>query len=231
MHKANSNIKNMSLINSITRIKLTPYLICYSVFLLSSCAPVNLNFETARLVKRGEVEVQGSQSNYIVNDKYYNYVSSSSDQFRLLNANFGGKIGYGISDNYNIKIRFEQIRINQYSKYQYLELEQKINLINNRIALGLPIATYFSKGEIRILKFDPRLYLTLINIKDKFEFTLIPKAHMFFMNGKKISPAISAGFSFSPNLNKWAIRPEIGYDKFWSFGIGLNCNINQMYSR
>jgi len=27
-------------------------------------------------------------------------------------------------------------------------------------------------------------------------------------------------------LKKWALRPEIGYDSYFSFGIGLNLNLH-----
>ena len=49
--------------------------------------------------------------------------------------------------------------------------------------------------------------------------------HVFIGDGVGILPAINLGLGLSSNLDKWAIRPEIGYDRYFTFGVGVNYNI------
>lgn len=41
-------------------------------------------------------------------------------------------------------------------------------------------------------------------------------------DGASLLPAVSLGLGLSKDLRKWAIRPEIGYDQFFAFGVGFN---------
>jgi len=48
-----------------------------------------------------------------------------------------------------------------------------------------------------------------------------------YENDLFFNPAISIGVGFINDVNKWAFRPEFGFDGFVSFGIGLNINVNE----
>ena len=61
---------------------------------LSSCfTPVNLNFESSEMLKKGETEIQASGSMY----------NSDGD----VATNFGVKLGTGLSERFNQKFRYE----------------------------------------------------------------------------------------------------------------------------
>ena len=70
----------------------------------------------------------------------------------------------------------------------------------------------------------PRFFFTLRK-GDNFEFNVIPKARIFISEGASFMPGISVGFGISKNLDRWAIRPEIGYDSYFSLGIGLSVHL------
>ncbi len=188
-----------------------------AILMGASCtAPVNLNYESARMMKKGEVEVQGSYSQYF-------------EGAEKISSNVGGRIGFGINENYNLKMRVEIIALPQSVNasevdpdlsFLYFELDNKISLTKN-LALSLPLCHYSLGDGMGYSVFDPRLYITMRS-NDVFEFTVIPKCHFFLDAGSPPMPAISVGMGFSSDLNKWAIRPEIGYDVFFSAGVGLS---------
>ena len=76
-------------------------------------------------------------------------------------------------------------------------------------------------SQVAVFDFKPKAYITFLNDSDQFEFSVIPKCHFYFGNGieslsgTNIMPAISLGAGFSSDLNKWAIRPEIGIEQFF----------------
>ena len=60
------------------------------VFLNSCFAPINLTYESARTVNKGEIEIQGNYSRY-----YHPQINTN------INRNFGVKAGYGLTDRYS----------------------------------------------------------------------------------------------------------------------------------
>ncbi len=197
---------------------------------LTSCfAPINLTFDSARTLDKGEVQVQGNYSKYL-----YYYGSDSENN----NSNFGGRIDYGVSDKYNLKFRYEKLYsknefyelldINKQISLNYIEVESKIQLIPNQLAVGLPIGYYFGNKNISegLTVIDPRIYITMFSKSNTFELSIIPKCHVFIDKKNIIPfPALSIGLGLSNDLKKWALRPEVGFDTNFSFGIGVNYNI------
>lgn len=192
--------------------------------LMSECvAPINLTYESARTLGKGQVDVQGNYS-------LYSAEGTSS------NTNYGLKIGYGVSDNHTLKLRYERLneapRVQQTGlfgdfnrakhSYDYIELENKFRFKNSNIALAIPIA-YYSFG---IFMIDPRMYFTIPNESNTFELSIIPKAHIFLGESIKVMPGLSLGFGLSSDLDRWALRPEIGYDGYLSVGAGLTFNLS-----
>ena len=64
-------------------------IIIISLFMNNCFAPINLTYESATTVNKGEVEVQGNYS------RYYAPSFNASDSINI-NNNFGFKIGYGV---------------------------------------------------------------------------------------------------------------------------------------
>jgi len=198
-------------------------IIIVSISLNACFAPVNLTYESARTLKKGEIDLQGNYSRY----SHLGTDFSGSDN---LNNNFGVKIGYGLVDWYTVKLRYERLVLNNDFDLDlatnYFELENKFKLLDNNIALGIPIGYYGTvSGDNAggIFSIDPRIYFSFPTKTNKFEFSLIPKTHIFiFQDEVAFTPGVSLGFGFSSDLDKWAFRPEFGYDGNFSFGFGLN---------
>ena len=188
-------------------------------------APINSTFEGAKLLDKGEVELQGNYSRY-----YFPF----EDEFGgNTNNNVGVAIGYGVSEKFNMKLRYERMHVITQDwdffdldggdfGMNYLELGNKFLLREDKIAFSMPMAIYFTNfNNSPLFSLDPRFLFT-IGGTEKFEFNIIPKAHVFIGDGVAILPGFNLGFAFSNDLNKWAIRPEIGYDTYFTIGIGMN---------
>src|SRR6187397_2950944 len=78
------------------------YLICFFSFFFFSCAfaPVNNQYEKAATLKQGNFELSGSFSEY--SDGGVGGTEST-------NRNFGFRAGYGVSDKFDLKLRYERL--------------------------------------------------------------------------------------------------------------------------
>jgi len=211
--------------------------------LLTGCfAPVNLSYDSAKTLNKGQIEIQGMYSSY--------NVTNDTLSTALINQNYGGSIGYGFTDKYTLKARYEYIaptitfqkvfgdisdEFDGMNSMSYFEINNKLMLIKNTLTISLPLGAYFynskvidvKNGGMGWLSFDPRVYLTFFRSTNIFELSLVPKLHVLFGTfGGYVTPGISLGIGLSSNLDRWSIRPEVGYDKYLSFGVGASFNIN-----
>ena len=83
---------------------------------------------------------------------------------------------------------------------------------------------YTSMNNKTYLFLTPSFLWTFMRSKN-VELTLMPKAYLSFNDEIDATPALSIGAGFSSDLDKWAIRPEIGYDGYPSFGVGVDFKI------
>jgi len=199
---------------------------------LSGCfAPVNLSFENAKLLEKGEVKAQASYSSYY-GPIYDKENETSLTKTAHYNNNFGIALGYGISKNINLGVRYERLsfisnEIEIFGKdyntvdggMNYIEVGNKIRIKDDKLAFGIPVSLYFMDEET-FFSIDPRLYWTYRK-SNKFETTLTPKVHLFFVDGVAGTVGLTFGLGLSNDLDKWAFRPEIGYDGYFSFGFGM----------
>lgn len=212
--------------------------------LLSGCVvvPVNLSYESARMLDKGQIQLQGSYSRY----------NAVKDTSANLCNNFGFAANYGVSEKYSIGLRYEHLDMTpafgdifdsedtedfaQILKMNYFEINNRIRIKEDFIAIGIPVGMYIINDITETAEdfnswgyffIDPRIYFTFFAKSDIFELSIVPKVHIIagFL-GAQVIPGISLGIGLSSDLNKWAIRPEIGYDKYLSFGVGVNFNIN-----
>jgi hypothetical protein len=143
--------------------------------------------------------------------------------------NYGLKIGYGVSDRYTVKLRYEHLRSPDvmnpfrdlfpdanaiYLDIDYFEIENKFALKRPGRAISVPI-TYYSMGAFSL---DPRFYFTFENSRKTVEFSVIPKVHVFLGPTAYVMPGVSLGLGLSKDFSKWAFRPEVGWDGFVAFG-------------
>lgn len=192
-------------------------------------APVNLTYESARTLGKGQVDIQGNYGRYYYAERYGG----------LTNENYGAKVGYGITDNYTLKLRYEHIAAPNQQWFtdifgttyplqiqmDYLEIESKIHFSDTRGAVGIPIAYY---TNLQIFSFDPRYYFTYSNRNNTLEASIIPKVHLLFAKNIAFMPGVSLGFGVSSNLDRWAFRPEVGWDGYFSFGAALTFNLSHL---
>lgn len=213
------------------------FIVIFPIFLSSCFAPINLTFESAKTLNQGEFDLQGNYS------RYYE-PGYEDDDLLNVNNNFGVKLGYGINDKYTIKFRYERLVMNpnyfidlfdisEVIATNFIEIENKFQFKNANIAMGVPLGYYGLRTEDKIsqgiFSLDPRVYFTFFGVSNKFELNLIPKAHFLITDGgMAILPGISLGLGFSSDLNKWVVRPELAFDGYFSFGIGLNLNMSNL---
>lgn len=197
--------------------------------ILSSCytASINSNFESARSLKRNNLELAGN----------YNSLSDSPDFSDMSQPIIGVRIGYGITDNFDLKLRYEILfpsSNNNIDWYRhFLSISPKYTIVDEWLAVKLPINYYFwSPEEIRedVFALNPTLFFTF-PINHQFETGIAVNYQHFFEKETSDYYGFCWGFGFSTDLDQWAIRPEIGYqfavdgtEPILSVGLGLSYN-------
>jgi len=220
---------------------ITILLLAIIVTLFSCHAPVNLMHDSAKMLEKDELKLTGNYGNYLT-------LAGKTK----LTENYGLSIDYGISDKYNMGVHYERINSSIFTLEEEIEIEEltdlwdttvpldlnyirinnKFSLKKDKIAVGLPAEVYFNTDGF-LTGFSPHLIFTLGN--NRFvESNISPKVNMFFTTGENqiygaVLPGISIGLGLSSNLDKWAIRPEIGYQAgilganiSWGIGISFN---------
>jgi len=190
----------------------------------SCVTPINMTQDRAKTIGKNRLEVAGSYTKY-----------SDEENNQVGNNNYGGRIGYGLSQDVDLKVRYERlVSTNENGGAgNYLSLLPKINLYQQKISLLVPVCSYF--GDY-IFDDDSRYSIApeIIGtysfgtnadisgmIKGDYFFPTEGKSHEFYWGFK-------VGFGVSSDLDKWAIRPEVGYmlnpngpGQIWSYGVGL----------
>ena len=134
-------------------------------------------------------------------------------QYRNIGNGYSGKLydflsarlAYGLGDHTEIQIRYERIRDS--GGINYISVTPKLSVANEAFAFFLPVGLIFRDGEPSGL-IIPTLMFTK-RVGKKFEGSLsagMPVNIEYF----EFRLDIVAGFGLSSDLDKWAIRPEIG---------------------
>ena len=188
--------------------------------LFGACVvPLNTGFESARMLKKGETELTGN---------YTHYSFSDEGESGSVNNNFGLRIGYGFSDRINLKLRYERLVPTEEgaSGINYIDLAPKFRLLPGKIAATLPLGMYFSEDETEFV-ISPKMLFTY-PASNRFEATLAAKADIFPEDDGNVYLGFNLGLGLSANLDRWALRPEIGLmvdpdesGLVWAWGIGF----------
>ncbi|TNE68464.1 MAG: hypothetical protein EP344_01320 [Bacteroidetes bacterium] len=191
------------------------------LLLLDACVvPINTSFESARMLQKGAGELTGHYTYYTVHD---------DESTEGINNNFGLRLGYGIADAVDIKARYERLvpKEEGASGINYIDLAPKVALWPGRIAGTVPVGVYFDDEDHEWV-ISPKLLFTL-PANDQFEATFAAKADIFPEEGADDYLGFNLGFGISNNLNRWALRPEVGVlinpgesGSSWAWGIGFN---------
>jgi len=211
---------------TLKRLVLPVFSLLISLLMTSCIVPVNTTMESARMLGSGNVEVTGSFSSYSL---------SSEGESAGINDNIGLRVGYGVSDRVDLKVRyirlFSSFESEDSPDVNYLAFIPKVSLTEKRFAVMAPFGMYFATvdGVNEDTWFvSPRLIYTYPLPSDKVEFSISSKADFYFEDDSDPSIGFTLGAGFSSDFTKWAIRPEVGLLFFtgdsegtsFNFGIG-----------
>ena len=181
-------------------------------------ACINSSYESARMLKKGETEILGSFDQTII---------SNDGESESTNNNIGFRVGYGISEKVNLKLRYLRINSRDAEDFNYLTLAPKFQIKENKIAFTTPIGLGFNDGESTWFT-SPRLILTH-PFSEKFDLSFSSKIDVIFEEDTDSTVGLSLGAGFGKDKNKFSVHPEIGLlfnpgesGTFWSFGVGMN---------
>jgi hypothetical protein len=210
---------------------------------LFSCAfaPVNNQYEKAGTLQKGTVELSGNYSHYAV---------TGGGESEGANNNYGFRVGYGISDKFDLKLRYERLvptgafsfddddASENVKGINYISLVPKFAIVEKKLSFLIPVSFYSYKETLddtqynnRFVSIAPQLIYTSTARTNKADVTFGLKADgIFGEGGGAVLLGATVGAGFSSNLDKWAVRPEIGASflgggAFVSFGIGLQLMI------
>jgi hypothetical protein len=204
------------------------------MWLIDSCvsmAPVGSNYESAKSLGKGNIELMGNYSSYSLRteDEY------EEKGIENVNKNYGFRIGCGISPRVDLKFRYERLipalqeDKDQLNGANYFALSSKFSILENHIAAALDAGfyTYTLKEDNQhseeIFFFTPRLTLTYPTGK-YFDLTLNAKIDLLPSEGLSYL-GFNLGCGISSDLDKWSLRPEIGFINDFSGTTWFNAGI------
>jgi hypothetical protein len=187
-----------------------------------SMAPVSNSFESAKTLDKGQIDLMGNYSIAFISGED----ETGAKQTDQTNNDFGFRIGYGIANRFDLKLRYERlIPVTQEDKdmlngINYFGLTPRYSIVKNILTggLGLGLYTYrikesegmdaFSDSDFAI---SPGLALTLPADKN-FDVTLGTKFDFFTEGGGNLWN-LNLGLGISSDDSKWSLRPEVGLIK------------------
>lgn len=197
-------------------------LISSCCLLLASCVsvtPVLNSFEKAGTLGRGNGEVVAS---------YTGYNETAYDRSAHSHNSYGFRAGYGLTDRFDLKVRYEHLKpVRQQGQTElltnYYSLIPKVALVPGLLSLSLPLSHYSYQELVegkaltrKVNSIATQLHYTYTVPSRKVDLTGGLKAD--FVYGQRgyeaehdllLSTSIGAGFS--NNVDRWAVRPEVGF--------------------
>jgi len=176
-----------------------------AITLVTGCAAPFADLQSARLVGKGRIQVTPSVSTVAL---------SANGESEAIQREYTLQIASGVTDNVEVRARYTRIALagggNDGSGINVIGLGPKFALRTGRVAVGLPIGFAFADGEVasEAVQFHPTVFFTA------------PVAQGLEVNfsGKVLLPtgafAANLGLGLSTNLDRWAVRPEIGVMKY-----------------
>lgn len=202
--------------------KTVHFSIFFSFFLQSCLAPSNFTYESAKTIGKGnkEIKVYNAYGQTFFDElNVFSGVSDSTETRFInnfsLNSFVGGSFGYGVTDKYDVKLIGNGGLAG--SEYSYsVGLVNKFNLIDNHLAVNLPISytRWMSLGDIEegILLASPQL-IGSYSFNSGDDLTLTAKVDFPLANNRIITSPLfgtTLGYGFDTKDNL-AFRIETGY--------------------
>lgn len=199
--------------------------LCFFASLQSCFAPLHTSYESARSLPKGEIQLTGSGSNTLAHFPF----------LLPTNQSLGGGIQFGLTDNIDVKIRHERfisLELQEAfsskldNEYSYTEIGVKTTILEDHLAMALQVGRYLGLTESgSILSINPQVILSM-QANKHFEVTTIPNITILSYEGNRlVYPGIITGINVSTDINKWAVRPEIGIGPYFTMGVGAYVNL------
>lgn len=221
------------------RKRLLPLPVGSILFLLTSCVsvtPVLNSYEKAGTLGSGNAEAAAS---------YTGYNTSAYDRSAHSHNNWGIRAGYGFSDRFDLKVRYERftstfLQGRREPAVHYFSLVPKLALAPRVLALSLPVSRYTYTEVIdgksvsrEVNSIASQLHFTYTAPGKRVDLTGGLKAD--FVYGQRgvqkehdLLMSTSVGAGFSNNVDRWAVRPEVGFlysaanaTTYVSYGVGV----------
>ena len=172
------------------------------LLLLNRCAPVFSEMQSAKLVKKGEVEATGLYSNVGFTDE------GNADHVQ---NHLGLRMSYGLSDKINLRFGYENVFESGAESAHIIGVGPKISILENRIAAFIPLGTALGKdistGDS--WQIHPTALFT-VPVTDNIEFNPSAKWLIPFNRDQENLVALNFGAGLSTDIDRWVVRPEIG---------------------
>ena len=211
---------------------------CLSIFFLSLASFaqaqfVSNSFERASSLGKARGEVTPAFTHYFVT-----FDGGSGE----LSNNIGIKAGYGISESFDLKLRYEHFffpkDFSSGFSMNYFSLVPKFSVNSSLFAFQLPLSLYHVKNSYGPVTESQNLYsispqlLKTFGSSNTTDFTATVKGDYMFTTGDNSDSdfllGLNLGAGLSSDLRKWAIRPEAGIlfkpgenGIIWNVGLGL----------
>lgn len=200
-------------------------LLLSALVLLAGCAAPFSDLQSAKTVGKGKAEITPSFSAV--------YFDDDNNDTGHIQDHLGLQAALGMSEKVDLRLRFERITVDKDGEapFNVLAFGPKIGITENTVALNLPVGFALREGTETsdTWQFHPTLLLTLIS-GDTLEINTSAKA-LVPLKGSENSDTLIAfnlGMGVSTDIEKWAIRPELGIllnpgedGRFMHFSVGL----------
>jgi len=170
------------------------------LFLISSCAPVFSDLQSAKLVGKGNFEAT----------PHFTTTSMTFDgETEHAQNHFGVQLGYGLFNRIDLRARYEYIDIEgDGGKANIFGLGPKISILEDRIAAYLPVGFAFGGDVegIEEIEFQPTLLFTI----PAGRYVEINPSAKGILSEEDFYLAFNLGLGLSTNYDLYVLRPEYG---------------------
>jgi hypothetical protein len=190
------------------------------IFILAGCAAPFSDYQSARLAGKYKGEVTANYSLVSLKD------AKVQDQV-------GVQGGFGITDNADIRIRYERIYFEDSDGIiEVFGFGPKFSLRSNNGALYLPVGFAFGEDveTSKSWEFHPTLLVTR-SFASWLELNISAKAMISLVDeGPDARLSFNVGLGIGPNITRLIFRPEAGVmicitdadDPFFHIGVGMS---------
>lgn len=171
--------------------------------LVSGCITIFSELQSAKLAGPSRAEVTPG----------YSQVWFSDDDSEQVSDQLGFRLGFGLADGVDMRMRIEHVFIEDFRDWNLAGFGPKFSLVKDKFAFFIPLGFVFGEDidTEDSLEIQPTVILTLpaskeleLNTSGKLIFDLDDLDN-------DVLVAFNFGFGISGDLDKYAIRPEIGF--------------------